>query len=84
MADLPPEVDVAIVGAGPAGLAAAAELCRLRAGRVLVVERDAEAGGVPRLCGHSPYGLREFGRPMLGPGYARALVARAAAAGAQI
>jgi thioredoxin reductase len=84
MADLPPEVDVAIVGAGPAGLAAAAELCRLGAGRVLIIERETEAGGVPRFCGHSPYGLREFGRPMLGPAYARALVARAEAAGAQI
>ena len=84
MADLPSEVDIAIVGAGPAGLAAATELRRLRAGRVLVIERETEAGGVPRFCGHSPYGFREFGRPMLGPAYARALVKRAKAARVEI
>lgn len=84
MTDLPAQVDVAIVGAGPAGLAAASELCRHGVGRVLVIEREAEAGGVPRFCGHSPYGFREFGRPMLGPAYARALALRARQAGAQI
>ena len=39
--------DVLIVGAGPAGLAAAVELRRLGAGHVVVVERDDEAGGIP-------------------------------------
>jgi thioredoxin reductase len=84
MAELPAEADVVIVGAGPAGLSAAAELRRRGAGRVIVLERDAAPGGVPRFCGHSPYGLREFRRPMLGPAYARALAARAKAAGAEI
>jgi glycine/D-amino acid oxidase-like deaminating enzyme len=49
-----------------------------------VLDRAPEAGGVPRFCGHSPYGLREFRRPMLGPAYARALAAAARAAGAEI
>jgi NADPH-dependent 2,4-dienoyl-CoA reductase/sulfur reductase-like enzyme len=78
------DADVVIVGAGPAGLSAAAELRRLGVGRVVVLDRAAEAGGVPRTCGHSPYGFREFRRPMLGPAYARALVARAKAAGAEV
>jgi len=79
---LPDEVDILIVGGGPAGLAAAAELAPHR--RVLVLEREPEAGGIPRHCGHYPFGMREFHRLMRGPDYARALVARAQAAGARI
>ena len=41
--------------------------------RVLVLEREAAAGGVPRHCGHSPFGMREFGRVLTGPAYARRL-----------
>ncbi|WP_343308300.1 NAD(P)-binding protein, partial [Streptomyces sp. SID5770] len=39
-----------MVGAGPAGLAAAARLAAAGAGRVEVLEREPEAGGVPRHC----------------------------------
>ena len=84
MADLPDHVDVAIVGGGPAGLAAAAELRHLGIASVLLLERDGEAGGVPRFCGHSPFGLREFRRPMRGPAYADALRDAAINAGALI
>ena len=72
---------VAVVGGGPAGLSLAAELARNGVDDVLVLEREPEAGGVPRHCGHSPYGLREFKRLYSGPGYARRLVADAQAAG---
>ena len=80
--DLPARVDVAVVGAGPAGLAAAAVLAADRS--VLVLDREAEAGGIPRHCGHSPYGLREFRRVMGGRAYAGRLRAGAEAAGARI
>ena len=72
---LPDHVDVLIVGAGPAGLAAATVLAADH--RVLVLDREASAGGIPRHCGHYPFGLREFRRLMKGPDYAAALVARA-------
>jgi len=62
--------DVAIVGGGPAGLAAAIALRMRDVGRVIVLEREDEVGGVPRHCGHPPFGMREFGYPMTGMSYA--------------
>jgi len=82
--DLPDQADVIIIGAGPAGLAAAATLADLGVGHVVVLDRETEAGGVPRHCSHSPYGLREFRRLMNGPRYAKALARRAISAGAAI
>lgn len=77
-----PEADIVVIGAGPSGLAAATELASVA--RVLVLDREPAAGGIPRHCGHYPFGLREFHRLMKGPDYARALVARAQAAGVTI
>lgn len=75
-----PDADVLVVGAGPAGLAAATELAS--AGRrVIVLEREAEAGGIPRHCGHYPFGMREFHRVLRGPDYAARLRQAALAAG---
>jgi thioredoxin reductase len=74
------EPEVIVIGSGPAGLGAATALAK--AGRrVLVLERESEAGGIPRHCGHSPYGMREFHRVLRGPDYAARLVAEALAAG---
>jgi thioredoxin reductase len=78
------DADVIIVGAGPAGLAAAAELRRQGVARVLVLDREPVPGGIPRHCGHSPYGLREFHRLMTGPTYARRLGEAALRAGAHV
>ncbi|MFD0355700.1 FAD-dependent oxidoreductase [Streptomyces sp. NPDC127110] len=79
-------VDVLVIGAGPAGLALAAHAARAGAGRVEVLERDEEPGGVPRHCHHGG-----FGNPPLpplpwlhGPRYARRAVAAALDAGAAL
>ncbi|WP_424933384.1 NAD(P)/FAD-dependent oxidoreductase [Amaricoccus macauensis] len=82
MSKLPYTCDVLIIGGGPAGLSAAAELRRLGVASVHVLDREEETGGIPRHCAHSPYGFREFRRPMLGPAFARALSDRARASGA--
>ncbi|MER5358472.1 FAD-dependent oxidoreductase [Streptomyces sp. NPDC002785] len=76
--------DVLIIGAGPAGLTAAAELAHRGAGHILVVDREHQAGGIPRHSDHTGYGLRDLRRVMSGPAYARHLVERATTAGAEI
>ncbi|WP_329625807.1 FAD-dependent oxidoreductase [Streptomyces sp. NBC_01255] len=77
-------VDVLVVGAGPAGLAAAARLAAAGAGRVEVLERERAAGGVPRHCGHPGFGADRRGRPLDGPAYARRAVRAALRAGAVV
>ena len=77
-------IDVAIIGGGPAGLAAATALKNRSVARVAVLEREAQAGGIPRHCGHPPFGMREFKRMLRGPDYAARLVVRAVKAGVEI
>ena len=74
------EHQVLIIGAGPAGLSAAAQLASLGVSDVVVLERERHAGGVPRHCGHLGFGWHEFGRLLTGPGYARRLVESARSA----
>ncbi|MFJ4633865.1 NAD(P)/FAD-dependent oxidoreductase [Streptomyces sp. NPDC088847] len=76
--------DVLIIGGGPAGLTAAAQLAGRHHGHVLVVDREHTAGGIPRHSDHTGYGLRDLHRVMSGPAYARRLVQQAINAGADI
>lgn len=75
---------VLIVGAGPAGLTAAAELGKSLGGEVLVVDREKDAGGIPRHADHPGYGMRDMKKFVSGPKYARLLVKKAEAAGVKI
>ncbi|MBP2052209.1 thioredoxin reductase [Streptomyces griseochromogenes] len=75
-------VDVLVVGAGPAGLAAAARLAAAGAGHVEVLEREAQPGGVPRHCAHGGFGT--WVHPLTGPGYARLLTQGATRTGAVV
>ncbi len=78
------KVAVAIVGGGPAGLTTAATLAPLIDGEVLVIEREAETGGIPRHSDHPGYGIRDLKRFISGPAYARRLTDSAREAGAQL
>ena len=62
--------DVAIIGGGPAGLAAAHSARQAGAGRVLIIERDRELGGILQQCIHNGFGLHKFQEELTGPGYA--------------
>ena len=77
-------IDVIIIGGGPSGLSAAIELKRLGVSRVVVLEREKEAGGIPRHCGHPPFGMGEFKRILTGPKYAKKNVELAIAAKVEI
>ncbi|MCQ4159900.1 FAD-dependent oxidoreductase [Roseomonas sp. GC11] len=69
-----------IIGAGPAGLTAARHLAAAGLRDVLVLERNPEAGGLPRFAAHPGWGMLDFHRLWSGPRYARELVRAAAAA----
>jgi thioredoxin reductase len=79
-----PDGPVAVVGGGPAGLAAAVELRRRGVGKVVVLEREPEAGGIPRHTNHQGFGLRDLRRPLSGPAYARRWVELAREAGVEV
>ncbi len=59
-----------VVGGGPCGLAAAIELRRLGIEPVTVLEREREAGGIPRHSDHTGFGLRDLRAVLTGPRYA--------------
>lgn len=65
--------DVIIVGGGPTGLSAARRLAELGIRDVVVLEREAEAGGIPRHCGHLGFGWQSHRRLWSGPRFAEEL-----------
>lgn len=69
----PQDAEVIVVGAGPAGLAAAQELAARNVRRVLVLDRDDEAGGLPRFCHHFGFGWEYTHRLETGPGLVQRL-----------
>jgi NADPH-dependent 2,4-dienoyl-CoA reductase/sulfur reductase-like enzyme len=63
--------DIAVIGGGPAGLAAAIEAKDHGANRVIVLERDHELGGILQQCIHDGFGLHRFGERLSGCEYAQ-------------
>ena len=62
--------DVIVIGAGPAGLAAAEAAHKGGAGRILLLERDNTLGGILNQCIHNGFGLHYFKEELTGPEYA--------------
>ena len=67
--------DVAVIGAGPAGLAAALGASGEGA-KVLLVEREGRPGGILKQCIHDGFGLVRFGEKLTGPEYAHRFVSK--------
>ena len=64
------DIDVAVLGAGPAGLAAAASARKHGAKKVIVLDRNSWLGGILPQCIHDGFGVEETGSSMTGPEYA--------------
>ncbi|MBR3704940.1 MAG: FAD-dependent oxidoreductase [Oscillospiraceae bacterium] len=69
--------DLVIIGAGPAGLAAAIAAREAGVQDILLLERDKEAGGILNQCIHSGFGLHTFKEELTGPEYAQRYIDRA-------
>ena len=66
--------DAVIIGAGPAGLAAAVQLYKQGIRDLVILEREEEPGGILRQCIHDGFGLGRFGESLSGPEYARIFI----------
>jgi thioredoxin reductase len=71
------EIDVAVIGGGPAGLAAAIKAKEAGLEKVVVVERGEYLGGLLDQCIHNGFGLFYFKEDVTGPEYAQRLIEKA-------
>ena len=70
-------VDLLVIGAGPAGLAAAISAREAGIESIIVLEREDFQGGILRQCIHNGFGLHRFKVELTGPEYAQRDVDRA-------
>lgn len=65
--------DVAVIGGGPAGLAAALS-AESEGAKVILIERENRLGGILKQCIHDGFGLVRFKKKMAGPEYAEKFI----------
>ncbi len=66
----PVEIDLLIIGGGPAGMAAALSAWDEGCRNILILERDERLGGILPQCIHNGFGLHRFEEELTGPEYA--------------
>ena len=71
------EADLAVIGGGPAGLAAAIAARKAGVENILIIERDNAPGGILNQCIHAGFGLHTFHEELTGPEYAERFIREA-------
>lgn len=74
----------AVIGGGCGGLAAAAKLKQEGLKDVVLIEKDAELGGVLNQCIHNGFGLTTFKEQLSGPSFAERYEDQVVAAGVEV
>lgn len=72
--------DIAIIGGGPAGLAAAAAAYDAGVKSVVIIEREDSLGGILNQCIHPGFGLHTFKQELTGPEYAARFIEKSSGA----
>ena len=63
-------VDLVIIGGGPAGMSAAVAAYDAGVRDILILEREGSLGGILKQCIHNGFGLHRFKEELTGPEYA--------------
>ena len=64
------QCDIAVIGGGPAGMAAAVAAYDSGVTDVVIIDREAQLGGILQQCIHNGFGLHKLGEELTGPEYA--------------
>lgn len=63
--------DIAVIGGGPAGMAAAVAAYDSGVKNVIIIDREPQLGGILQQCIHNGFGLHKLGEELTGPEYAQ-------------
>ncbi len=78
------QIDIAVIGGGPAGLAAALTAREEGFEKVVLIERDKDLGGILNQCIHDGFGLIRFGKQLSGCEYSQRYINMVKEAGVEV